>query len=70
MKFTENDLPYMREDSRFVAPIPANVEYRLVAITPQWVEFISGNEKIYVHPDKAIELLNNHLQASRSLTFG
>jgi len=70
MKFTENKLPYMREDSRFVAPIPADVEYRLVAITTQWVEFVSSNEKIYVHPDKAIELLNNHIQTGRSMTFG
>lgn len=70
MIFTENTLPYMKEDSRFHASIPAGVEFRLVAISPKWVEFVSATEKIYVQPDKAIELLNEHIQLNRGTTFG
>jgi len=70
MIFVENPIPYMAEDSKFHVGVPEGENFRLVSITEQWVEFVSSKEKILVHPDKAIDLLNKYIQLQRSMTFG
>ena len=70
MRFTENAIPYMNEQSKFEVGVPADVDFTVTGISVQWVEFVSKTQKILVHPTKALVLLNEHIQTNRAMTFG